>query len=190
MTPFRGTLSKAIRQLLNYDALTSLSLATTWYKQERQLRNLPSCCTLHSYMFFFAFISRCDLFTGEEKKLHIIKVHLQEESVHLETDWECATCNFLSKKTGNRFNFVAEICVCFFFVFSSYAVMPFPVYWELLPPIASTEKKDFVRKKNLHKKVKLMACFSPSSWQQQEKIKLQPRKRRMNRSIDNWKCLF
>jgi hypothetical protein len=46
--------------------------------QERQLRNLPTTCYIHVCFFF---LSRCDLFTGEEKKLHIIKVHLREESV-------------------------------------------------------------------------------------------------------------
>lgn len=141
MTPLQKPLRQ--KQLANYFIMKHF--CTTWYElRERQLRNLLTitwCCTIQSYVFL---LSSPDVICLLEKKLHIIKLHLQGECSSPKADWICATCNFLPTKkcwTWEQIQFLLQRSVLS--PFQAYAVMPFPVYWELLPPNHAAFRAEF-----------------------------------------------
>lgn len=131
------------------------------------------CCTIQSYVFL---LSSPDAICLLEKKLHIIKLHLQGECSSPKQIEYVQLAIFLRKNNkaehGNRFNFFAEICsfspnICSYaisrlsgtFTFKSCSIL----CWFLF--IIRQEKTMSQRmRKNfscvcLHKRKELMACF-------------------------------
>lgn len=96
-----------------------------------QIAQSPNLMLQQRFFSFFHFHpSSCDLFNGEQKKLHIIKVHLRREFRE-----QIASVQELQSLRKNRFNFFHSRQGCCFTcsTMTWRALMPFPVYWELLP---------------------------------------------------------